>query len=155
YYRQLPKLAEGPLAGYPRIYGITWAITAHTDSAFTLDHLIRFVNSYQRVVPLTIGELWAMAVTLRITLVENLRRLAQASIRRNREQERADEIADEIIALSKSRGSVTALLKRLESTPCPASVVVRLEKRLRDSAETSGEILIWLDKRVQAAGSTM
>src|SRR6185295_17586215 len=117
YYRQLPKLSEGPLAGYPRIYGIAWAITAHTDSAVTLDHLIRFVNSYQRVAPLTIGELWAMAVTLRITLVENLRRLAQASIRRNQEQERADAIADEILVQQRSGGDVAAILKSLSSAP--------------------------------------
>ena len=66
YYNELPKLADGPLGGYPRIYGITWAIVAHTDSAFELDHLTRVVNSYQQVTPLTIGELWAIPVTLRI-----------------------------------------------------------------------------------------
>src|SRR3989442_458518 len=32
FYRELPKLAEGPLAGYPRVYGIAWAFVAHTDS---------------------------------------------------------------------------------------------------------------------------
>ena len=34
FYRELPKLAEGPLAGYPRVYGIAWAFVAHTDSRF-------------------------------------------------------------------------------------------------------------------------
>ena len=32
YYRELPKLAEGPLTGYPRVYGLAWAFVAHTDS---------------------------------------------------------------------------------------------------------------------------
>ena len=32
FYRQLPKLADGPLAGYPRVFGIAWAFVAHTDS---------------------------------------------------------------------------------------------------------------------------
>ena len=27
YYRQLPKLAEGPFAGYPRIFGLAWALS--------------------------------------------------------------------------------------------------------------------------------
>src|SRR5688572_11885613 len=31
FYRELPKLAEGPLQGYPRIFGIAWAFVAHTD----------------------------------------------------------------------------------------------------------------------------
>ncbi|MGZ8943062.1 MAG: hypothetical protein ACXW00_09870, partial [Methylobacter sp.] len=26
YYRELPKLAEGVLVGYPRVYGIAWAL---------------------------------------------------------------------------------------------------------------------------------
>ena len=61
FYRELPKLAEGPLAGYPRVYGIAWAFVAHTDSRFDPETLRRFVRAYQRVQPLTIGELWAVA----------------------------------------------------------------------------------------------
>ena len=34
FYRQLPKLGNGPLSGYPRIFGIAWAFVAHTDSRF-------------------------------------------------------------------------------------------------------------------------
>jgi cyclic beta-1,2-glucan synthetase len=68
YYRQLPKLADGPLAGYPRVLGLVWAYVAHTDSRLDVDHLRRFVAAYQRVQPLTIGELWAIAITLRFVL---------------------------------------------------------------------------------------
>jgi cyclic beta-1,2-glucan synthetase len=32
FYRQLPKLADGPLAGYPRVFGLAWAFIAHSDS---------------------------------------------------------------------------------------------------------------------------
>ena len=39
--------------------------------------LARFVRAYQRVQPLTIGELWALAISLRLVLVENLRRLSE------------------------------------------------------------------------------
>ena len=81
YYRQLPKLADGPLEGYPRVFGIAWAFVAHTDSRFDPEMLCRFVRAYQKVQPLTIGELWAVAITLRIILVENLRRA-----RANRQQ---------------------------------------------------------------------
>jgi len=76
YYRQLPKLSSGPLAGYPRVFGVAWAFVAHTDSRFDPEALTRFVRAYQTVQPLTIGELWAVAITLRIVLVENLRRSA-------------------------------------------------------------------------------
>ena len=76
YYRQLPKLADGPFAGYPRVLGITWAFVAHADSRFDTEMLCRYVRAYQEVQPLTIGELWAVSITLRIVLIENLRRLA-------------------------------------------------------------------------------
>jgi len=37
--------------------------------------LTQFLNSYQRVAPLTLGELWAWPIMLKLALVENLRRL--------------------------------------------------------------------------------
>ena len=77
YYRELPKLAGGHLAGYPRVLGLAWAYIAHTDSRFDPEILRRMVRAYETVQPLTIGELWAIAISLRILLVENLRRLAE------------------------------------------------------------------------------
>ena len=77
FYRELPKLAEGPLQGYPRVLGLAWAFVAHTDSRIEPETLRRFVRLFQRVQPLTIGELWAVPIALRLVLVENLRRLAE------------------------------------------------------------------------------
>ena len=57
FYRQLPKLAEGPLVGYPRVLGLAWAFVAHTDSRVEPETLQRFVHAFQRVQPLTISEL--------------------------------------------------------------------------------------------------
>src|SRR5665213_1329198 len=44
FYKELPSLADGPLQGYPRVYGIAWAFVAHTDSRFDPDTLRRFVH---------------------------------------------------------------------------------------------------------------
>jgi len=82
--------------GYPRVFGVAWALVAHTDSAFDTERLTRFVRAYQRVQPLTIGELWALAITLRVTLVENLRRLAEAIMA----QQSASHLADPLAARS-------------------------------------------------------
>src|SRR5256884_344884 len=95
FYRELPKLADGPLAGYPRVYGVAWAFVAHTDSRFDPDALRRVVLAYQRVPPLTIGELWAVAITLRVVLVENLRRLAEAIVRGRAARQEADLLAED------------------------------------------------------------
>jgi cyclic beta-1,2-glucan synthetase len=42
FYKQLPKLSNGPLRGYPRVYGLAWAIVAHSDNCFELETLVRF-----------------------------------------------------------------------------------------------------------------
>src|SRR6185503_9948262 len=76
YYHELPKLAGGELKGYPRIYAVALELIIHTDSRLDTNTLRRFIAAYQTVAPLSIGELWAVAITLRLALVENLRRLA-------------------------------------------------------------------------------
>ncbi|MEW6705650.1 MAG: glucoamylase family protein, partial [Pseudomonadota bacterium] len=78
YYAQLPKLRQPPLRGLPRVYGIAWAFVAHTDSSFDTGLLVRFLQGYQQVDQLTLGELWALPSTLRVVLMENLARLAES-----------------------------------------------------------------------------
>ncbi len=73
YYADLPKLTGKLLEGLPRVYGIAWAYVAHTDSV--LDPLLftAFLDAYQEVSELNLGELWAMPTTLRVVLVETTR----------------------------------------------------------------------------------
>src|SRR6266851_3147189 len=65
YYHELPKLADAELAGYPRIYALSVALIAHTDSHLDTETLRRFIDAYQKVSPLSIGELWAVPINLR------------------------------------------------------------------------------------------
>src|SRR3990170_1470248 len=114
YYRELPKLAEGHLAGYPRVLGLTWAYIAHMDSRFDPESLRRMVRAYQGVQPLTIGELWAIAISLRILLVDNLRRLAEQIVRGRAARELADELADGLLGLGEDgEEGAAAALRRL------------------------------------------
>src|SRR5262249_21361142 len=89
YYRELPKLARGPLAGQPRTYALAVGLVAHTDSSLSEGHVTRFVRAYQAVAPLTIGELWAVPTMLRLALLENLRRLSAQMLRAWAERQRA------------------------------------------------------------------
>lgn len=76
YYADLPKLASKPLEGLPRVYGIAWAYVAHTDSVLDPELFTAFLHAYQEVSELNLGELWALPTTLRVVLLENLRRMA-------------------------------------------------------------------------------
>lgn len=75
FYRELPKLASEPFAGYPRVYELAHELVVHTDSSLDEELIAGFIEAYQRVTPLTSGELWAVPIMLRLVLVENLRRL--------------------------------------------------------------------------------
>ncbi len=155
FYRELPKLADGPFAGYPRVYGIAWAFVAHTDSRFDPDLLRRFVLAYQRVQPLTIGELWAVAITLRVVLVENLRRLAEGIVRGRSAREAADALADDLLGLSGDESRLaTRALQRLEEARLGTAFAVQLVQRLRDQDPAVTPALVWLDRRLTAQGTT-
>ena len=105
YYRELPKLTQGDFAGYPRIYAAALMLVAHTDSRLEVETLERFFRAYQKITPLNIGELWAVAITLRLALVENLRRLASRIVVSREERETAD--GDIFILIGKAVGSAT------------------------------------------------
>ena len=77
YFRHLPVLVDEPLATLPRVYGIAWAFVAHTDSAFDENLLARYLVAYQESRVLKLNELWALPTTLRVVLIENLRRLGE------------------------------------------------------------------------------
>ena len=76
-------------------------LVRHSDSRIDRQQLEAFLNSYQRVAPLTIGELWAWPSMLTLALVENLRRLA-----------------DEMLALAPGAArSPTTILVQAETGP--------------------------------------
>jgi cyclic beta-1,2-glucan synthetase len=135
YYAELPKLPHGDLAGYPRIYSIALELVAHTDSRLDADTLRRFLIAYQQTTPLMIGELWAVAITLRIVLVENLRRLASLIINSRRERDGADALAEELIALAVEDPLELPnfIKKHLEERKDPTDAfIVQLTRQLRE-----------------------
>ncbi|HKQ98144.1 MAG TPA: glycosyl transferase, partial [Candidatus Polarisedimenticolia bacterium] len=155
YYRLLPRIAEGHLAGYPRVYGLAWAYVAHTDSRFEMETIRRFVLAYQRGQPLTIGEIWAVAVHLRVALVENLRRLAQLIIRSREDRSAADALADRLLGLG-DRPAETPVetLRSLGDAPLARAFAVQLIQRLRGQDPSVMPALAWLEARLGAQETT-
>ncbi len=153
FYRQLPKLVEGPLEGYPRVLGLAWAFVAHTDSRFEPETLQRFVRRFQRVQPLTIGELWAVPIALRMVLVENLRRLAERIVTGRAARHDADALANELLGLG-GRPAQPLAFQRLEAAALPVPFAVQLVQRLREQDPESTPALRWLDEQLSAVGTS-
>jgi cyclic beta-1,2-glucan synthetase len=72
FYRQLPKLVAAPLAGYPRVYAVAQELVVIQTAHLDLDRVKRFIQLYQDITPLTMGELWALPVMLRLSSIECL-----------------------------------------------------------------------------------
>ena len=155
YYRQLPKLVTGPFTGYPRVFGMAWAFVAHTDSCFDSDILVSYVKAYQEVQPLTIGELWAVSITLQIVLIENLRRLAQQITSSRTARHEADRLADRLLGVNgRASEPASIVFAGHGAQPLSEAFAVELVHRLRDQDPKFTPALAWLDERLAKQGLT-
>ncbi len=125
YYRELPTLAAREQAGHARIYAVAVELVRHSDSRLERQQLTQYLNSYQRVAPLTIGELWAWPSMLKLALIENLRRLAEEMLSARAERGAADAYISRIEGAD--QGPVRALPALLD-----AAFVVQLLHRVRE-----------------------
>lgn len=128
YYAQLPKLSAPPLAGLPRVYGIAWAYVAHTDSVLDQTLFTAFLEAYQDVAELGTGELWALPTTLRVVLLENLRRVAQGIAESKVAREVAHAVWDASADLSVPQ--LDALLAAMDGIGQQAAYLTQLWQRL-------------------------
>ncbi|MDO8270947.1 MAG: glucoamylase family protein, partial [Gammaproteobacteria bacterium] len=102
YSRQLPRLADGPLAGSPRIYDLALELISHMDGRVAGDNTTQFLAAYQSVEPLRLGELWAFPIMLQLALLENLRRVTVRIVQRREERDAAIFWADRILAVAET-----------------------------------------------------
>jgi cyclic beta-1,2-glucan synthetase len=156
FYRELPKLTknlENRFLAYPRVYALAHDFVAHTDSLFDAEVLRRFIVAYQTVQPLTIGELLAVAISLRLVLVENLRRLAERMVRARVARVQADELADRLLDEDEPVKEAV-LLRPYEARPLDVPFAVVLLSRLRDRDPAETPSLAWLHRRLELQNTT-
>ncbi len=147
YYRELPKLAARDLAGNARVYALAVELIRHSDSRLDRQQLARFLDGFQTVAPLTIGELWAWPSMLKLALIENLRRLADQTMDARAARRAADGYVARIDAAGK--GAVPPLPRSLH-----AAHVVQLMHRVREYGPRLSALRRELDAHVAQGGHT-
>ncbi|MFA5844190.1 MAG: glucoamylase family protein [Coriobacteriia bacterium] len=162
---ELPRLTAGPLKGFPRVYAAAAALIAHTDARLDHDYLVHFIMAYQDVSPLTIGEVWAVPIMLRVGFVENLRRLAAVVRRDHDDDAAADGWANRLLEAAKPRvdgtpappAALKAALADLERRAPSSSgpFLVRFAQRLRDQDASLAPASFWLEKRLASTGTNL
>ena len=153
FYLQLAKLSGGPFDGYPRVYALARELVAHTAGRFDLEGLVDFVMAYQQHAPLSIGEIWAVPIMLRLALVEELRRLADRTVaaRLSREHARRWE------TLSRDENtSIETLIddERTAHRRLTAAFVVELLQWLRDQPSSAAPVWQALQRALESQGDT-
>ena len=141
YYADLPKLTGRPLEGLPRVYGIAWAYVAHTDSVLDPTLFTAFLHAYQEVHQLSLGELWAMPTTLRVVLLENLRRVADQIANGKAAREAAHAVWD--AAGSLAENDLNELLAGMRSRGLERSFLTQLWQRIPDHSNDSNAMLVY------------
>ncbi|MDE3115046.1 MAG: glycosyl transferase, partial [Pseudomonadota bacterium] len=115
----------------------------------------RFITAYQRVQPLTIGELWAVAITLRIILIENLRRLADQITTGRQARAEAEALAGRLLAAGHARSALEDDMLTRPPEPLSERFAAELAKRLRDQDPQTMPALGWLDERLRLQGTSV
>ncbi len=150
YYEQLPKLADGPCAGLPRVYLLAVELIAHTDSCLDENNITRFVQAWQPVAPLTIGELWAVPIMLRLGLIENLRCLARQMLHTWEARRKGDAWVARLVGPAAVLPEPHAVHDHSDwSDPC----FVCLFQSLRDRGPDAALAVEWLERVLTHRGT--
>ncbi|HSE13395.1 MAG TPA: cyclic beta 1-2 glucan synthetase, partial [Rudaea sp.] len=158
YSWELPRLTSGPSAGFPRVYDIALEAISHGDGRVDTESLIRFVSAYQRVTALTLGELWAIPIMLRLALIENLRRVAARIAADRTDRNLADTWGDQIVGVAEKDAKnlilVVADMAR-SKPPMVSAFVAELTRRLQGHGPALALPLTWIEHSLAESGLTI
>ncbi len=158
YSRELPRLGNGPSAGLPRVYDIALETISHGDGRVDPENLSSFVEAYQSVSILKLGELWAIPIMLRLALIENLRRVALRIASDMAEHNLADYWADRMTETAEKdpKNLILVIAEMVRSDPPMVSpFVAELTRRLQGQSSNLALPLTWIEQRLFESGSTI
>ncbi|MCE9639390.1 MAG: cyclic beta 1-2 glucan synthetase [Betaproteobacteria bacterium] len=158
YGSELPRLSHGPAAGYPRAYDIALEAISHGDGRVDPESLERYVAAYQKIVPLKLGELWAIPIMLRLALIENLRRVAARIAASAVNRDLADDWADRMMEVAETdpKSLILEIADMARSTPpMDSAFVAELARRLQGQSPALALPLTWIEQRLAEEGATI
>ncbi|MHB1058592.1 MAG: GH36-type glycosyl hydrolase domain-containing protein [Rhodanobacter sp.] len=158
YSRELPRLANGPSRDLPRVYDIALEIISHGDGRVDTHSLRRFIGAYQDVTALSLGELWAIPIMLRLALIENLRRVAARVMADWRHRGKAARWAERMTATAeRDPNSVVLVVADMarSNPPMNGPFVAEMARRLQGQSPALALPLSWIEQRLAASGQSI
>ncbi|MDA9922013.1 hypothetical protein N9E25_01670 [Verrucomicrobiales bacterium] len=150
YHRELPRLQSADKDGLPRVYDIALELISHADGRVDLENIGSFIAAYQTVSPLTLGEIWAIPIMLRLGLIENLRRVSEHIVRRRNDRSLARRWADKFLAVADQQTKVIRVLSELAESDPPFSppFVEEFSTRIYGHSHGLATVLSWVQHRL-------
>lgn len=158
YSRQLPRLLDGPSAGLPRVYDIALETISHGDGRVDPESLTSFLAAYQTTADLTLGELWAIPIMLRLALIENLRRVGTRIASDRTDRNLADYWADQLTETAgKDPTNLILVIADMARSdpPMVSSFVSEFARRLQGQGPALAMPLTWIEQRLSGSGETI
>ncbi|HWA99792.1 MAG TPA: cyclic beta 1-2 glucan synthetase, partial [Pirellulales bacterium] len=157
YSRELPRLATGSAATFPRAYGIALELIAHVDGRIDTASLGGFIAAYQSVEPLKLGELWGLPLMLRLALIENLRRVALRIAAARRDRNSAADWAERMIrVVEQSPTDLILVLADMAraNPPLTGAFLSELTRHLQGQNPNFAFANGWIEQRLADQGLT-
>ncbi|WP_276372349.1 glycoside hydrolase family 94 protein [Chryseolinea sp. H1M3-3] len=158
YSKALPRLSKGPTAGFPRVYDIAIQIISHSDGRVDIQSLSNFISAYQKTTYLTIGELWAIPIMIRLALLENLSRVAARIAVDRIDTTLANEWGSRIMEVVEENPKelilVTADMAR-SKPPMVSAFVAELTRKLQWKGLDLTLPLTWIEQHLSEMGSSI
>ncbi len=157
YSEDLPQLSNNESEGLTRIYDIVIQIISHSDGRIDMESLSSFVNAYQTVTNLQLGELWAIPIMLRLALIENLRRVSTRIALERVDKSLADYWGEKMIETVETdpKNLILVIADMARSNPPLTSAYVsELIRQLRGKGPDLAVALNWIERQLSEIGLT-
>jgi len=158
FSKELPCLKNGPHTSYPRVYSLALELISHSDGRLHRNSLNKYISAYQSKVDLTIGELWAIPIMLRLSLIEDLRRVGVRIYMGRKDRDLAAYWAERLLkkAAESPKDVIIEMAEMAKaSLPMTSAFVSELVRRIQGQNIALALSLTWLQQRIEEQGTTM
>lgn len=149
YLKSLPILKSGSLKGYPRIYAISREILGFYKDKVSIENISAFLSKYQNTTILTMGELWALPIMLKISYIEFIGRSATFIVNKANDRHRGEELADRIIKYHNEDNMKRAMdfiaENNIRFTEYFADALIKV---LRDNGVNYEDLNLWIEDKL-------
>lgn len=116
YYKKLPRLVKGSFRGTPRVLELVHKLAILSDNVVDQDNASTAVKTYQEIRTLSLGELWAVPIMIRLMLIQLLEERSVALVERKRVRDLVDQKLDTIFEEeSDEPGYLLSVLREMSS----------------------------------------